>query len=657
MYKYLLALLLFPVVACGQTTKTIKVNVPGYGACNVIIYDPSPGTSQQAVVMFPGDGEAGTDANKLYVNGPLKFVKAGWKPNFKVIGAQPLTGHAGPPFVHAVLTELSKPVYNITSFSLTGLSGGSYSALTYIQGQANPIPIKNIVSMGTVSEYGTARVDQFKNTPVWNFVGDNDGFAYNETIAFDKALKAKGYSSRITIYKGGHSGWNTFYDPAWKENGQSIYDYMLTAGSGTPPVVQPPVIDPPVVVPPVTQPPVTVSKRKIFTGSGNGITLKDGVTAGDTLEFRGSFSYIQFVGIKGTLAAPIVMLNGGQVDIERGFNFEDCNFFKVIPAKNMMRIIGAAKTGPAVSISKHSSNYEIANLFIKNKEYGFWIKNEADCDETLNYPNYVMENFYIHDNTIEDMGSQGMYLGTTDPNNLDRPIVCNGVVKNYTPTRLKGFRIINNTITRTGRPGIQLSVGIGENEIAYNNISYTGLQKDDAQGTGISLGGYTRAYVHNNNITNTFTWGIASLGGSGLIRIENNKIDSSGWSLNGTIPWATGIAVDTRTTSPIDSTIFSIKNNALGAHTHPSLDITVADLRKSMAKVGNEICNNWSGRTVTGTMVAVASASIQVEAGIKYSTCGVVQPPPVTPPPVTPTKTIIKTITLTIYSDGSIDVK
>ena len=49
---------------------------------------------------------------------------------------------------------------------------------------------------------------------------------------------------------------------------------------------------------------------------------------------------------------------------------------------------------------------------------------------------------------------------------------------------------------------------------------------------GISAGAYSHVSIHDNTVVCTYTWGIASLGASGtgtVLRIENNRIDSSGY--------------------------------------------------------------------------------------------------------------------------------
>jgi hypothetical protein len=53
----------------------------------------------------------------------------------------------------------------------------------------------------------------------WFFTGDQDTTAAPQVTKDAYALCNKVYpsSSRITVYPGGHGGWNAFYDPKWKD--------------------------------------------------------------------------------------------------------------------------------------------------------------------------------------------------------------------------------------------------------------------------------------------------------------------------------------------------------------------------------------------------------------------------------------------------------
>lgn len=639
--------------------KSSKFSVQNYGSCNLEVYIPDGLTTTAACVVFiPGNGEVGTDKNKLYVNGPLKFIKAGWKPNFIVAAIQPLYGFAGAPFVNAGLQELSKPDYKASSFSLTGLSGGAGSIMSYMAQTKLPVPIKAIAPMSFNFDDGPVNQTNYKDVATWIFCGTNDGGHYTSMMKSLIQLKAWGFNARATWYPDGHAGWNKFYDNAWKDtDGETLYNFLTSAKGGTvtPPVVVPPVTPPttPPVTPPVIPPATGTTKTYNGTGTDKGVYISSGINPGDTLLLKGKFDYFSLGGIKGTKEKPVLIFNDGLVELKSGFGFDDCEYVYIVAQKTPIGFVVSnpadPKKGTGVSINKKSAHIKVLGVEVFSKNYGCLIKNEAQEDDSINYPNWWLDDILVQDCYFHDLDSQGFYMGSTDPNNLDRPITINGKLEYPDPTRLSNIRILNNIVKNTGRPGIQLSGAMrGENEIAFNDVSNTGLQMDDAQGTGISLGGYTRGKIHDNKIRNTLTWGIASLGGSGLLEIYNNDIDDTGVNSKGTLKWPSAIHINTATTDPVDLTTFVIKNNKVGKiGSEQTAHITV-DKRFDTYTKDNVI----SGNTTQDGNPAVA----KIESGIVVNGTGTTTPP-VTPPPVTPTKTIIKTITLTVYSDGSIDIK
>lgn len=331
-----------------------------------------------------------------------------------------------------------------------------------------------------------------------------------------------------------------------------------------------------------------------------------GYNPGDTIVLSAShnpWGYFGFGSTNGTAACPIIVINeGGQVQMKDGIAFENVQHVKVLGNLGGLQYgfkVESNLADPnnvAIGIAKKSKNVEVSNIYVTNAEYGCWIKNEAECDTTINYPNWWLDSISVHDCYFKGMDSQGFYMGSTDPNNFDRPISCDSsgftVTKYYAPTRLRNIKIYNNIIDSTGRPGIQLSAGMeGTNEIYNNTISNCGTQYDDAQGSGISLGGYTRALVYGNRIKKTLTWGIVALGASGLSKIYDNVIDSSGRLGDTTILWPSNIHVDTRTTTPVDSTTVQIRNNVMSNPGSSSYNITISDQRNTLTNK-NVVCNN-----------------------------------------------------------------
>lgn len=355
------------------------------------------------------------------------------------------------------------------------------------------------------------------------------------------------------------------------------------------------------------------------------------------------WSWGDFSNVAGTAEKPITITNqGGQVIFNSGIGFgngsdwSNPNDKKPANFARHIKFIGTFENGvcgfkyngqaggPGCSIGGFASDIEVKYYDTEKGSYGFWIKNEADCDVKVN--DHIINNIEVHFCKIRKPGSQGFYMGSTDPNNSDRAIPCDGVMKNYAPSRLGNISIHDNDIEETGRPAIQLSgASFGRSKIYRNKIRNVGNQGDGAQGTGISLGLYTKCDVYENDVSTTLTWSFASLGATD-INVHDNIFDNSGALINTLtkgpmqLPWPSNIFVDTRHTIPTENTFFIIKNNQCGVH--GSLNKFHIDVLKSKDTyaVGNII----SGNTANGV-----PALVNVVAGIDWSQ-GVVTPPPTT---------------------------
>lgn len=183
----------------------VKVlNLAGVGKINMIGYTPDGVTGPlPTLVFFTGAGESVAangvgDPNKLFVNGPLNFVKnAGWNPAFNIYAFQnptpwgPDWGH-DPAYVRACLTEIVNGNYGVDKnrLYLTGLSYGCAYIMNYLQfcPDATYISPAAVIPMsmdmwGTDNSKGDylkavlGKNDlRFLNTPMWAFCGISDPF-------------------------------------------------------------------------------------------------------------------------------------------------------------------------------------------------------------------------------------------------------------------------------------------------------------------------------------------------------------------------------------------------------------------------------------------------------------------------------------------------
>lgn len=319
--------------------------------------------------------------------------------------------------------------------------------------------------------------------------------------------------------------------------------------------------------------------RKIYItqGSDRGHYLNGNAFAcapGDTLVVMPGempYTYFALENIHGAPGKELVIINGGrQVQLINGFAFAHCSFIRLSGTGSKepygFRISDPSWNGVAIDINGRSGNIEIDHVDIYNKTYGFWVKQEANCADSLQHPNWVIHDISIHDNRIVRMGQEGMYLGSTSPNGT-RAINCNGRSVTPVPLRLGNIRVYNNRVDSCWRSGIQLSgADSGVNEIYNNHVTHTGFELNPDQGNGISLGGFSHAHIYGNTISSTFALGVMSLG-SGLVVIEKNSIDSSGYLGGHKTAGMASIMIDTRKTRPVDSTRFVIRHNRLGLNT------------------------------------------------------------------------------------------
>jgi hypothetical protein len=206
--------------------------------------------------------------------------------------------------------------------------------------------------------------------------------------------------------------------------------------------------------------------------------------------------------------------------------------------------------------------------------------------------------------------------------------------------RVSNIHIYNIILDSVGRTGIQISGGdSGVNEINNCHVTRTGFEFNPTQGSGIILGGYTEGYVHDNYIRNTYQHGISLLG-AGLMRVENNDIDSSGYLGGMSNPDYSSISADTRETinegatpKGIYSTVY-VRNNKVGVSTnrtgtktaYRSIDIGYGYFNLPTWNNNNIICGNvlQDGKT---------PAEFRINPNIGYTTnCSGTPPPPAANP-------------------------
>jgi hypothetical protein len=178
------------------------------------------------------------------------------------------------------------------------------------------------------------------------------------------------------------------------------------------------------------------------------------------LVLTGNWSYCSLEDFYGTASNYVVVINqGGQVHFTNGLSFTNCRYLKLLGTRTKdkygFRVSEANNDGVGVYITGRSSYIEVSNVDIYNKTYGYWVKQEASCIDSLQFPNWTINHITIHDGRVKLANQEGMYLGSTDPNGT-RAISCNGSgiyiasimidTRNTSPAYSTTFNIANNTL-------------------------------------------------------------------------------------------------------------------------------------------------------------------------------------------------------------------
>ena len=605
----------------NQNIIKVPVNESG-GLTNALIYLPH--NYEQSPEYYPliiylnGRGQGGNNINDMLGDGLPKSIAKGIQPKAVVDGRTyqfivfspqgPEWSYHEKDLKYMLPYIINKYRIDTTRIYVTGISAGAGGAYSCIATSDSSFA-KKIAAIVAVSPLALdfSQDDDLRKgikryaTPVLDICGTDDVMIGNarryDTLINNLTPPVK--YKLIEIEHGKHTVSDTAYNTNSKfgDFGMNIYEWMLQYRNDVTTVD--------------TAKPVT-SKCKgkriyITKHSDNNIYLNGtsfDYNAGDTLVLTAAqnpYAYVElYYFTKGTDDCPVVIINeGGKVKLSVGFSLTGCRHVKVTGTgtkdKYGFYISQDQGYGVGISAQGRSSNIEMDHLEIYNKHYGVWLKHEADCADSLQFPNWVLHDVSIHDNYIHHMLQEGMYLGSTDPNG-QRTVACGAKVISPKPMRLGNIRIYNNIIDSTFRGGIQLSgADSGYNEIYNNTVTHNGLELNSQQGNGIVIGGYTHADIHDNYIRTTFGAGIFSLG-AGMIKIYNNLVDSSGY-LNGKgDKGSSNIMVDTRpTTVPSPGqpnpvlTKFYIWNNKLGANTDYNIRVFNSF---NTYKTGNIIYNN-----------------------------------------------------------------
>jgi hypothetical protein len=249
--------------------------------------------------------------------------------------------------------------------------------------------------------------------------------------------------------------------------------------------------------------------------------------------------YLGFINFHGAPGNPITFINcGGPVLIKDtdwyyGIKFDNCSYFHFTgtgSADEYGFIIDGTPAGIAgVGIAKLSTDFEVDHIKVSRTGFaGIVAKSDPDCTGKSNRGNFVQRNTIIHDNLIENVEGEGIFLGYPHyRGNMDDGNECGGTPQWVYPHELVGVKVYKNKINGTGKEGLQVGCAIAGVEIYDNAISNYGRRNMAYQKSGVHLSTGTTGSFYRNKISNGTGAGLI-LNGHGDNSIFNNIIENSG---------------------------------------------------------------------------------------------------------------------------------
>ena len=254
---------------------------------------------------------------------------------------------------------------------------------------------------------------------------------------------------------------------------------------------------------------------------GNTICLKAGVKYGS----------IKFVNLVGTASNPITIKNcGGKVVINTSsstaLKVNSSKYFRVTGSGDGQQygivLSGAKSLG--LSLGELSTNFEIDHIEVHSVGFaGIMAKTDPACGKPYSRGQFTMYDIKLHDNYVHDTQGEGLYVGNSFYAK-GAPTSCGRLL----PHAIKGAKIYNNVVKRTGWDGVQVGAVVEGGEIYGNLVEDAGRKKNGTHGNGIQLGEGAGGKCYNNVIKNSYSNGIIVLGLGDNVIFNNLIINSGG---------------------------------------------------------------------------------------------------------------------------------
>jgi hypothetical protein len=250
----LLCILATNAVAQIQSPRYIAINSNCNGFYEYLPQGYETGNERYPLMVFiHGIGELGngsTDLPKVLQNGPPRLINFGLFPvsftvnntthKFIIISPQFIDPPSGDDL--AAVINYAKQTYrvNVNRVYLTGLSmGGGAAAYYSAQSSATANQLAAVLTVcGSAPFYSATQGATIANAnlPFWGTHNSIDGTVspdntINNVANINSTTPAPVPLAKITIFpvaSSNHDAWTQTYDPAFRENGLNVYEWMLS---------------------------------------------------------------------------------------------------------------------------------------------------------------------------------------------------------------------------------------------------------------------------------------------------------------------------------------------------------------------------------------------------------------------------------------------
>lgn len=223
--------------------KSVGTNCNGFYQAVPVGYNATT-TKYPLLIFLHGQGELGngtTDLSKVLNNGtPSILKKKAFPPNFEIKGKNYSFIVLMPQFTKwpsaddvQAMIDYAVQTYSIdkTRIYVAGLSMGG--GVTWMHASKYAPKVAAIVTMAGAAKLSDANAKEIVTSklPVWSFHNQDDK-TVDVSYTINNIAKLNSYSPviapKVTYWPtGGHDSWTKPSDPAYKENGINIYEWML----------------------------------------------------------------------------------------------------------------------------------------------------------------------------------------------------------------------------------------------------------------------------------------------------------------------------------------------------------------------------------------------------------------------------------------------